>query len=118
MVTTLGDTNMSEPEESYEPTCLADPVELYEVFKRTTEDWHPPYVAGNHRLVKVQLYKPVTEPRDVPRWIINVWGADDFGMTAVFYRYTRDEAYNKFLYILMQDNITRRFLESLGFTVA
>lgn len=84
------------------------------VFKRTNDDWYPPYRAdpvGN--LVEVSLLKlgPRTE-----KWRVCVWGRDDYGMERDFETY--GEASVCFDMVIAQDFVDVKWLKQQEFVNA
>lgn len=86
------------------------------VFKRTKDNWHPPYQTINENLVAVKLWTTDPKPPEEGLFRVCVWGAVDFGMEKDFNDET--EARNCYLELLSMDTVDIEPLKDLGFCYA
>ncbi len=85
-----------------------------DVFKKTSDDWHPPYSASyGMTLVRVSLIKLITLPHHEHHWRVCVWGMDDCGMEKDFVGETG--AWACFLEVIGLEDVTMVALKARGF---
>lgn len=90
------------------------PLKRTEKFMKTTDDWCPSFKFENdpNDYVKISKFKSI----DGKMWRVCAWGDDDLGMERDFkYMVEAEEVYNK---IIKQDNVTFKYLKSLGLVPA
>lgn len=84
-----------------------------EVFKRTSDDWCPPYALEDESwLARVSFSGPIPSVNGAPYYVTCVWGADDMGME--LFTETKGVAWIAFIEILAIEVVTIEALSAIG----
>lgn len=80
-----------------------------EKFILTDEDWYPSYTNNK---VRVFILQYINEPIETAKWLVAVWGNDDFGLEKVFSCNEKVQA--ETLFNLICDYTTQQKLREFG----
>lgn len=94
------------------PLMYVDKIR-WDVFKPTSDDWHPNW-PGN--LVKVSFLTLDTPSAGRTTWSVCVWGHDNYGMERDLT--SEEEAFELFLWVTNLADVTQEALSGKGFVIA
>ena len=84
-----------------------------DVFKRTSDHWHPNWPGSLVKVSFIPLGPPSVRRTE---WRVCVWGHDDYGMERDLP--SEEEAWELFLWVIKLSDVTQAGLKEKGFVIA